>query len=252
MPAANEPHLSIVIPAFNEAVRLPASLRKLAEFGEVLPFAHEVLVVVEKSTDGTLELARETTAGQANFQIIANDVQRGKGFAVRTGMLRAQGAHIFYMDADLSVPLEDIAPFLDCFRDRPEIGVLVGNRQHARSRIVKSQALLRRKMGQAFNRVLQGFALSGIRDTQCGFKAFRKRAAREIFTRQRLDGFAFDVEVLLLAQRLGCGIADLPVQWANSTESKVRILRDSLQMLRDAIRVRRLVERTMKEMPVGE
>jgi dolichyl-phosphate beta-glucosyltransferase len=252
MPAGREPHLSIVIPAFNEAVRLPTSLRRIAEFGARLSFAYEVLVVVEKSTDGTLELAREAVAGQANFHIIGNAEQRGKGFAVRTGMLRAEGAHIFYMDADLSVPLEEVAAFLDCFRDRPNVDVLVGNRQHARSRIVKSQALLRRKMGQTFNRVLQGFALSGIRDTQCGFKAFRKKAAREIFTRQRLDGFAFDVEVLLLAQRLGCGIADLPVQWANSTESKVRILRDSLQMLCDAIRVRRLVERTMREMPEGE
>ena len=250
MPADPEPHLSLIIPAYNESARLPQSLRRIMEAGGSFAFSYEVLVVVEKSTDGTLELAREIVAKQANFQIIDNGPQRGKGHAVRSGMLKAAGEHLFYMDADLSVPIEHVLFFLDYFRTHPEADVLAGNRQHSGSRIIKKQSLLRRKMGQTFNRILQSFSLLDIRDTQCGFKAFRKRAAREIFSRQKLDGFAFDVELLLLAKKLGFKIVDLPVDWVNSPESKVNILRDSFQMLRDAASVGKLVDQTLRENPL--
>ena len=250
MPSDPEPHLSLIIPAYNEATRLPQSLRKIIEAAGSFAFTFEVLVIVEKSTDGTLELAREVAAKQANFQIIDNGPQRGKGHAVRSGMLRAGGSHQFYMDADLSVPIAHVLHFLDYFRGHPEADVLAGNRQHAGSRIIRSQSLLRRKMGQTFNRILQSFSLLDIRDTQCGFKAFRKNAAREIFSRQKLDGFAFDVEVLLLAKKLGFNIVDLPVDWVNSPESKVDILRDSLRMLSDAARVGRIVDATLREKPL--
>jgi len=247
MTSESEPHLSLIIPAYNEATRLPQSLRKMMEAAAKFGFSYEVLVIVEKSGDGTLELAREVVAKQVNFQIIDNGPQRGKGHAVRSGMLKAAGAHQFYMDADLSVPLQHVLLFLDYFHAHPEADVLVGNRQHAGSRIIKSQSLLRRKMGQTFNRILQAFSLMEIRDTQCGFKAFRKRASREIFSRQKLDGFAFDVEVLLLAKKLGFNVADLPVDWINSPESKVNILRDSFRMLADAANVNKTVEATLRE-----
>jgi glycosyltransferase involved in cell wall biosynthesis len=204
------------------------------------------LIVVERGTDGTLEIAADFAARQAHFQAIGNPVQRGKGHAVRTGMLRARGEHIFYLDADLSVPLREVTAFLEAFAAHPEIAVLIGNRQHAWSRITRAQSWLRRTMGQAFNRLLQGAGLAVARDTQCGFKAFRRAAAQAIFARQKLNGFAFDVEVLLLAQRLGFRIGDLPVEWINSPESKVRIVSDSLRMLRDAARVRRLVDETLR------
>jgi len=118
------------------------------------------------------------------------------------------------------------------------LDVLVGNRQHARSRITRRQSALRESMGKVFNRILQSLALVALRDTQCGFKAFRRDACREIFARQTIDGFAFDVEVLLLAERLGFRVEDWPVEWINSPESKVNIVADSLRMLRDAWRVR--------------
>jgi dolichyl-phosphate beta-glucosyltransferase len=252
MSSDHEPRLSLIIPAYNEAARLPQSLRKIMESSGSFAFSFEVLVVVEESTDGTLELARETVAKQANFQIIDNGAQRGKGHAVRSGMLRAAGAHQFYMDADLSVPIGHVLLFLDYFAAHPEVDVLVGNRQHSASNIIVSQSLLRRKMGQTFNRLLQSFAPVDIRDTQCGFKAFRKKAAREIFSRQKLDGFAFDVELLLLAKKLGFKTVDLPVEWVNSPESKVSILRDSMQMLGDAARVRKVVEQTLREKSGGK
>ena len=243
MPAS--PYLSIVIPAYQEAGRLPATLLELAKVGGELGFPFEVWIVVERGNDETLEIAAAFAARQADFHVIDNPVQRGKGCAVRTGMLRARGVFVFYMDVDLSVPLREVKAFVEHLELHPEIDVVIGNRQHAGSRITRAQSWLRRTMGQTFNRVLQAVALAPARDTQCGFKAFRRAAAQDIFSRQKLDGFAFDVEVLLLAERLGHRIADLPVEWINSPESKVRILRDSVQMLADAVRVRRLVEATL-------
>ncbi len=233
------------MPAYNEARRLPPTLEKMAVFLRDLGKPYEVLVIVERSTDGTLEIAARFAAQQAHFQAVDNQVQRGKGYAVRSGMLRARGEFVFYMDADLSVPLAAIPEFLARFERAPRADVLLGNRQHAMSCITRRQSWLRRTMGQTFNRILKAGALASLHDTQCGFKAFRRAAAHAIFSRQTLDGFAFDVEVLLLAERLACAIDDLPVEWINSPESKVRIFRDSLAMLRDTLRVRRLVQRNL-------
>jgi glycosyltransferase involved in cell wall biosynthesis len=231
--------VSIVIPAYNEARRLPPTLRALAEWSANCAGTVEVIIVVEPGTDGTREIAIEAAARQPNLRVLANSEQRGKGFAVRTGMRAATGAFVFYMDADLSVPLGEVAAFLAHFRAHPEIDVLFGNRQHAESKITRRQAWLRRTMGQVFNAIIQRLALTGVRDTQCGFKAFRRAAAEMIFARQEIDGFAFDVEVLLLAQQLGLRVADLPVEWRNSPESKVNLVRDSLGMIRDAWLIRR-------------
>ena len=241
------PYLSIVVPAYNEAPRLPQTLDSLRDFGREFTRTVEVLFVVEHSRDGTLGIATEAARRQENFLAIDNGPQRGKGHAVRSGMLRARGAHVFYMDADLSVPLGEIGAFLAHFASHPEVDVLLGNRQHARSRIVRRQSPLRESMGKGFNRLLQTFGLASLHDTQCGFKAFRRDAAHAIFSRQQLDGFAFDVEVLLLAERLGLHISDLPVEWRNSADSRVRLVRDSLAMFRDLLRVRRLVDAPLRD-----
>lgn len=246
------PYLSLVIPAYNEAVRLPATMKRVAEFAEKYAQAMEVLIVVEKSLDGTLEIAREFASEQASFRgfrVIENRMQRGKGYAVRIGMQRARGEIIFYMDADLSVPLHEITAFLSCFDEHPTVSVLLGNRQHAAAKILRPQSWVRRSMGQVFNRILGLLAVCEFRDTQCGFKAFRKEAAEQIFARQGIDGFAFDVEVLLLAKKLGYEVRDLPVEWVNSPESKVKIVHDSLRMLCDAVTIRRRVQAVMEKRP---
>jgi dolichyl-phosphate beta-glucosyltransferase len=219
-------------------------LTALVEFFRGFTRAYEVLIVVEQSTDGTLEIATKQVAQQAHFQVIDNGPKCGKGHAVRAGMRRARGEFVFYMDADLSVPLAEIAPFLRRFEEASGLDVLIGNRQHAMSRITRRQSPLREGMGKIFNRVLQSLALVEFRDTQCGFKAFRQAACREIFARQTVDGFAFDVEVLLLAERLGLTVEDLPVEWINSPESKVEIVADSMRMLRDTWRIRRRLRHT--------
>jgi len=235
----DSPYLSIVVPAYNEARRLPPTLTALVEFFRGFTRTYEVFIVVEQSTDGTLEIAAKQVAQQAHFQVIDNGPKRGKGHAVRSGMQRARGEIVFYMDADLSVPLAEVPPFLRHFEQSPTVDVLIGNRQHSMSRITRRQSPLREGMGKIFNRVLQTMALVDLRDTQCGFKAFRQAACREIFSRQQVEGFAFDVEVLLLASRLGYAVEDLPVEWINSPESHVEIVADSLRMLRDTWQIRR-------------
>ena len=242
------PLVSIVIPAYQEARRLPATLAELARWaGEEAPGPVEVLIVVEHSRDGTLALAESAAAEHGHlWRAIDNGPQRGKGHAVRAGMLQATGDFIFYMDADLSVPLREVGAFLQRFREHPDLALLAGSRQHAQSRITRPQRWLRRSMGQTFNRILAALTLAGIADTQCGFKAFRRAAAHEIFRHQQLDGFAFDVEVLLLARKLGLPLGTMPVEWMNSPESHVHIARDSLRMLRDALRVRWMVARRLR------
>jgi dolichyl-phosphate beta-glucosyltransferase len=247
MLSAAAPRVSVIVPVYNEALRLPASLRTMEAYFSGVAFTYEVLIVVEHSTDGTLELAAQATATQANFQVMDNQVHRGKGFAVRSGILGARGEFVFYMDADLSTPLDEITKFLSYFESHPEVHVLLGNRQHTDSHIDRRQSVLRQNMGQLFNRVIRSLAPVDVRDTQCGFKAFRQPAAREIFSRQTIDGFAFDVEVLLLARALGYAVKDLPVRWENSPESKVHIIRDSLRMMRDTLTVRARVERAMRQ-----
>jgi len=237
------PELSIVIPAYNEARRLPQTLRQLIAFCNRLENSWEGVIVVEKSTDETLDLARRAVQGQENFKVIDTGVHRGKGAAVRRGMLEAEGGIILFMDADLSVPPEEILEFLRFFREHPGVDILVGSRKHAQSQILRRQSWLRQRMGESFNWMLRRVAGIRVRDTQCGFKAFRRDAARAIFGRQQLDGFAFDVEVLLLAEKLGYATRELPVRWINSPDSRVNIVRDSARMALDAIRVRRLVAR---------
>jgi glycosyltransferase involved in cell wall biosynthesis len=234
------PRFSLVIPAYNEARRLPETLDRIEAFCMSSDASWESVVVVEKSRDQTAQIAAATAARQANFRAIINPAHRGKGFAVKTGMLAARGAIRFYMDADLSVPLPFIGEFLRYLDAHPEVAGLAGNRQHPASVIRVSQSLLRRSMGKLFNRILRAILRLPVAfaDTQCGFKAFRADAAEAIFSRVETDGFAFDVEALLLARGLGYRIDDHPVEWNNSPESKVRIVRDSLRMLEEAAAIR--------------
>jgi dolichyl-phosphate beta-glucosyltransferase len=247
---SSTPYISIVVPAYNEAKRIGKSLTDLKSFFGSFGKSIEILVVIEKSTDGTVDIAKGIVGDDPKFRVIANEVQRGKGYAVRTGMLQARGKYVFFMDADLSTPLVEVVSFLNHFESNPEVKVIIGSRQHQQSQIIKRQHPLRQKMGQMFNVFVQFFAIKGITDTQCGFKAFRLEAIEPIFTRQTIDGFSFDVEILMIAHRLGYVIDVLPVRWINSPDSKVRIVRDSLKMFFDLMRMKRLVSRTFRALPL--
>ncbi len=243
------PALSLVIPAWNEARRLPESLQRVRAFLDAQRLDAEVLVMVERSSDNTLAAAAAVVAGDARFAVIDNQVHRGKGYAVRCGMLRARGDVVLFMDADLSTPLEEVSAFLAHLQQHPDTAVLIGSRAHARSQVEKPQNLLRRNMGRIFNALVQALSVPGISDTQCGFKAFRRQAAQAIFARQTLDGFAFDVELLMLARALQLRVDVLPVRWLNSPDSSVHIVRDSWRMFRDLLRVRARVRRTLRRQP---
>ncbi len=245
----NPASISLIIPAYNEERRLPVSLRDIrAFFGDRVQDI-EVLVIVERSTDGTLAAARAAVQGDPRFEIVDNQVHKGKGYAVRCGMLRARGDVVIFMDADLSTPLAEVYAFLAHLSQHPDTHVAIGSREHARSRIMRKQSWLRRNLGRGFNAFVQSLTLRGITDTQCGFKAFRKDAARELFGRQTVDGFAFDVEILMLARELGYKIDVLPVKWVNSPDSKVRIWIDPLKMLWDLLKIRHRVRRSIRARP---
>jgi len=234
------PPVSIIIPARNEAARLPASLREMRHVFADEPW--EFLVMIEKSDDDTAALAREAVAGDERFVVVENPVARGKGFAVKTGMLRARGELIFFMDADLSVPLSRVARFVEA-SEKTSAEVFIGSRRHSESVIVVRQPWAREASGRLFNRVLRLCGATRISDTQCGFKAFRRNAAGEIFSRVVQDGFGFDVEVVVLADVLGFRVIELPVEWSDAAGSKVRPLRDGVGALFDAVLAARRIRR---------
>lgn len=244
------PLLTLVIPAFNEASRLPQTLTELTRHCAAWDFAYEIVVVVEPSSDGTLDLVEKAAGSFPELRVIGNRVHRGKGFAVRTGMLAGRGEMLFFTDADLSTPLADLDRALTLFRANPEIDLIVGSRKHPDSKILQHQSRLRELMGNTFNRIVRRLAGFKFLDTQCGFKGFRAHVAREIFARQQIDGFSFDVEVLLLAQALGFRILEIPVHWSNSPESKVHVVGDSLKMLIDLFRVRQTVKESLERNPI--
>jgi dolichyl-phosphate beta-glucosyltransferase len=251
-PADDPVFLSIVIPAYNEEARLPGTLETLVGYCRRYSFPWEIVAVVEKSTDNTAEAASVVAALHPEISVIVNQVRRGKGYALRTGFGLSRGEIVFSMDADLSVPPEYIGRFLDEFSDDPKVDVLVGNRHHEQSTLEIRQSRTREFLGRRFNGLVRALAATRLADTQCGFKAMRREAAVQTFLRQTLDGFACDVEILMLADRMGFKVRDLPVRWINSPESKVRIVRDSLAMLRDVLLVRRRVARTLSERPYAK
>lgn len=241
--------LSLVIPAYNEERRITACLEEVQNFIKTFPHTVEVILAIEKSSDNTLNLAREIVGQDPRFRILSNDVQKGKGYAVKTGMLQAIGDIVIFMDADLSTPLKEIIQFIDYYQAHPEVDLIIGSRQHAKSRIIKKQHPLRQKMGQIFNLFVQKLAIKGISDTQCGFKSFRQHTVQPLFQRQTLHGFSFDVEILLLARELNYQIEVLPVEWLNNPDSKVHIVRDSLRMFIDLLRIKKIVRKTLRDKP---
>lgn len=194
------------------------------------------MLVDDGSRDGTAGVMRELGSGEAGVRAVSYTPNGGKGYAIRRGVLdSAPGRSVLVTDADLSTPIEDLdrlIPLLD------RNAVVIGSRALALSQIGVRQSRLRQWMGRAFNRIMRGITGLPFSDTQCGFKLFRHDAARAIFAEASVDRFAYDVEVLLIANKLGYRIAEVPVRWDNSPDSRVRIVRDSLRMLFDVLRIR--------------
>lgn len=214
-----QPEISLVIPARNEAGRLPATLDSCLRAAANWPFSIELIVFVEPGHDRTAEVAE----GFAGVRVLRGERPRGKGFAVRSGMLAAKGtlAH-FFMDADLSVPLQYVPTFVEELQRDGDVDVLVGSRRHPKSHVVIPQPWQRVLSGRIFNGVVRVAGLTSMRDTQCGFKAFRATWTQKVFSRAQVDGFATDVEILMLAEQLGATVREMPVEWMEYGDSSVR------------------------------
>jgi len=227
--------LSFIIPAYNEAARIEASLGKALDYFSRQEYTCEVLVVDDGSRDQTPEIVRGYE-GEI-IRLVQQPRNMGKGAAVRRGMLEAVGASRIFSDADFSTPITETARVLQMLK---EYEVVIGSRAIDTSYIKKHQPWYRESMGKIFNRIVQVVAVPGVLDTQCGFKGFRSYAAEDIFCRTKIDGFSFDVEALFLAQRLGYTIKEIPVEWYNDERSTLNPVMDSLRMFRELLRVRSL------------
>ncbi|MPZ15140.1 MAG: glycosyltransferase [Chloroflexi bacterium] len=232
---ADEPlDLSIVIPAFNEEARLPAAIAAVAGYLEANGCRGEVVIVENGSTDQTAEIARAAARADPRFRALHVDA-RGKGRAVRMGMLASRGGTVVFCDADFSMSIEDLAVLKGALADGADVAIASREASGAHR---LGEPLARHLMGRVYNWLVQIVAVPGVRDTQCGFKAFRRPAAEHLFRRQTIDGWAFDVEVLFLARRGHFRVKEVPVTWRYDPSSRVRPLHDTIAMLRELLTVR--------------
>ncbi len=217
--------VSIVIPAYNEENRLPATLKKITDYLKTKNLENEIIVVDDGSEDRTIQVAiRE------GVKILKNPKNIGKGYSVKRGVLSATGDYIFFMDADLSTPIEEIDKFL-LYLEKYDYDIVIGSRASKDAEIIKHQAKLRERMGKIFNFFVRILFNLPYKDTQCGFKGFRKEVAKTLFPNIKIKGFAFDVEVLLKAREKNYRIKELGVRWINSPNSRVKISSSPLLML---------------------
>ncbi|OIP40500.1 MAG: hypothetical protein AUK47_08395 [Deltaproteobacteria bacterium CG2_30_63_29] len=227
--------LSIVIPAYNEASRLGPTLERVFEWLEAESLDAEVLVVDDGSKDDTAALVRRYCEHFGALRLLQYGANRGKGYAVGHGVVRANGEHVLFSDADLSTPIEE---YFTLAAAMGQADVAIGSRAVKGSNLEKRQPLYRELMGRSFNLAVRAAVMGDFHDTQCGFKLFTAAAARQCFARRRLDGFAFDVEILYIARKLGLSIAEVPVHWQHYEASRVDPIKDSARMLADLLRIR--------------
>jgi glycosyltransferase involved in cell wall biosynthesis len=223
------PFLSVIIPAHNEERRLPRTLEQVFDFLAGQQYSAEVLVVENGSSDRTVEVAHDFTRRHENLRII-QEAARGKGLAVRHGMLAARGEYRFICDADLSMPIEELAKFLP--PSSTEFDIAIGSRE-APGSVRYNEPAFRHWGGRAINAAIRLLILPGLQDTQCGFKCFTAEAAQTLFGLQTLPGWSFDIEVLYLARRRKYRIREIPIHWYFDPETKLRAVPDALRMIRD-------------------
>jgi dolichyl-phosphate beta-glucosyltransferase len=229
--------MSIVIPAYNEEGRIGGSLLEACEYMNGSGMDYEIVVVDDGSTDGTRRIVERVATEIRNVKLVGYETNRGKGHALRTGVFATKGNFVLVMDADLSTPMGELRKLMPYVSDGG-FDIAIGSRALAMSDIVKKQPWWRRGMGKTFNRIVRALVIGGFKDTQCGFKLFKGDVARRLFGKAKIDRFAYDVEILALARKNGCGIAEVPIRWINSPESRVDPMKDSLRMLIDLARIR--------------
>ncbi len=227
--------LSVIIPAYNEARRLPRTLLSIANYLKIVSISVEVIVVNDGSTDETRDVALDFSNEIPRLRILSFPNNRGKGYAVQQGMLAANGEYLLFMDADNSTPLSEIEklwPYISSYE------VVIGSRKTSDSHIAIAQPWFRRLLGRLSMALIHTFAIKNIDDTQCGFKLFQRHAAKDIFTRQQTTGFGFDIEILTIAQRIfNYRIKEVGVDWFDAPGSKVRPLQDGWRTFKELLRI---------------
>lgn len=232
---AENPYLSIIIPAHNEEKRLPPSLAKIDAFLRQQSYSYEVIVVENGSSDNTSAVTRAFAAEHPYVRLLEVDT-RGKGLAVKAGMLAARGEYRFICDTDLSMPIEEIVKFLPPQLDGYD--VMIGTREGKGAKRI-GEPEYRHIMGRILNGIVKLTAISDFEDTQCGFKMFKREAAEDLFSVQRMSGIGFDVELLYIGKKRGYKMTDVPITWYYDGDSRMRLLQDSLHILVEIWQIRR-------------
>jgi len=230
------PELSVVIPAYNEEAVIAGTLEAVTQYLSSRRLDYEVVVVDDGSADRTVEVVRRQMAASRSIRLLQS-THRGKGAAVKRGMLEVRGTNALFMDADHSTPIqewEQCAPWL-----RGGYEVVIGSRKMPGAQVRVHQPFLRESMGKAFTWLTNALLTGNVTDITCGFKGFAAQAARRIFALQRIDGWGFDAEILFLAKRLGYRIREIPVRWTNDERTKVRLARDAARSFAELLEIRR-------------
>jgi dolichyl-phosphate beta-glucosyltransferase len=228
--------ISIVIPAYNESARLARTLDRVLDFVRRQAWDAEVIVVDDGSIDRTADLVRDYARSNGMVRLIQNPGNRGKGYSVRHGVLNAQGAIVVFTDADLSSPIEESVKLLQALDAGADVAI--GSRWLRSELQTQRQSLARQVMGRAFNVLLRILLRLDFKDTQCGFKAFRRSAAKTLFPLQKIEGWGFDPEILFLARRFGFKVAEVPVAWAHDEGTRIQPIRDGSTMVLEMWRIR--------------
>lgn len=228
------PILSLIIPAYNEGQRLPQTLPQVISFVVAQSYPAEVLVVNNNSQDQTRAIAQEF-ADELPFLFVLDEPTQGKGAAVRTGMTAAKGEYLFMADADLSMPIEEVSKFMPPVLDGYDVAIAS---REIKGAVRYNEPVYRHLMGRVFNFIVKVLAVPGFQDTQCGFKCFRRQVALDILDSQTIDGWAFDVELLFIAQKRGYRIVEVPVNWYYRANSRINPIRDAIEMVREVVRIR--------------
>jgi len=236
VPAAERPRYSIVVPAYNESARLRGTLQQILDHVQQQNWSAEIVVVDDGSRDDTVQITGQFAARHPEVRLIQNPGNRGKGYAVRNGMLQARGQILLFTDADLSSPITEASKLFAALEGGADVAI--GSRWLDPSLQFRRQSLQRRLLSRLYHIYLRLLLRFPYRDTQCGFKAFTRPAARIIFPRQRIQRWGFDPEILYLAHRQGMKVAEIPVAWGHEEGSKINPLRDGMRMGTDALKVR--------------
>lgn len=233
----SSPKYSIIVPAFNEAERIGASLQRMLAFIAESNWSAEVIVVNDGSRDNTVAIVNQVALRHPIVRLLENPGNRGKGYTVRNGMMNASGEILLFTDADLSSPIEEAVKLFSVI-ESGHADIAIGSRYLQSELQTRKQPLYRRLLGRAFNLALQVILGLSYVDTQCGFKAFSRKAAMIVFPEMKIEGWGFDPEILFLAKRYGLRVAEVPVLWAHDHRSKINPVLDGMRMFNELMRVR--------------